>query len=101
MKKPTQLELKYLCDRLESIRRAKPRRYEPIKMQEPRDVIAARKQIERSTVVIDAWGEKLSERGKQRDQNLSKAYDACRRLIEFGDAAAALKALDEFESKEF
>ena len=99
--KITQRQAKYLRDRLEEIRKSKPSYHQEVQANEPARVTAAKKLIEHNTEIVEVWEKSLSERKRKRNLEIGDIANKCRRIIEFGESEAALKALDEFAAKDF
>lgn len=94
-------QARYLRGRLNTIRQSKPGRYELVKVPTPAQVKAALAQIAKASRVTQAWSKKCERAKESRNKRVSKAYDLCMRAILFGDAKAAIRALDRFEAMKF
>ena len=97
----TNAQQKYLHERLGNIRNTKPSRYEKLELPESASVKAARKQVEAATKVVTAHEEKVSKAKIERNNAIAKEVDSIKQIILFGDAKAAIAALDKFEAQEF
>lgn len=95
-------QLQYLRERLSDIRRSKPSNYEPItRTKEPREVRLAKAQIAKLSDLVQQWEDGFEELRDKRNEAIAKDVAECRRLIEFGNAQEALKALDAFQAKKY
>lgn len=95
----------YLKDRLDAINREKGvygwGDSRIAKLPEPLAVVEAKKRIARDSKIVDRF-EKKERAYIQRIKDRKKAMsEDCRRLIEFGDAKDALKAIDKFKATNF
>lgn len=97
----TKEQQRYLNDRLNEVRQTKPRGYDSVKLPKPAAVLAAESAQRKAALVIRRFEKKCEVARKKRNELVDATVSEIRRIILFGDAKAALKALDRFAAKKF
>jgi predicted ABC-type ATPase len=95
---------KFLKDRLYSVNKAKPGRYDRLTKQQeeaPARIKAARQAIEKAKALISEFESGLSKKAKATEEAQTRAYNVCMQVIMFGKPEEAIAAIDKFEATKF
>jgi tRNA A22 N-methylase len=92
---------RFLLNRLDEVRRAKPSRYDAPKITEPKHVIAARLAQTKAKQVLEKWQKTIDRTKNTRNTAIDKAFNEAKTAILFSPSEDAIKAIDRFEAMKF
>lgn len=97
----TQVQFKYLNERLYQARASKPSPYKDVALPEPAEVRKAQADVKRAKSVIERWQDKLKKAREARNDRVKAAHNEVKEAILFGDPDKALNLLKAFEKRVF
>ena len=92
---------RFLLNRLDEARRAKPAQYEEVRLAEPAEVKRAKSIVVKATSTIKRWEDKKRRAREQRNERVYAAFNKVKSVILFKDSKAALAAIENFERMKF
>jgi hypothetical protein len=92
---------RFLLNRLDEARRAKPSRYDTPKIEEPKSVIEARAAQEKAKKILEKYQKTIDLIRKKRAEAIDKSFNEAKTQILFATSEAAIKAIEKFERTTF